>query len=221
MSICKGHIYIITCCVNPKIYYIGSTYDKLKQRWTNHKTHYKNNSQKISIFEYFDKYGLEKFSIHLIKSYDVYRVNHNDHKHLKAYEQLWINKLKGCCNKISAFQPLKKEQLKKSSKKYREKNKEQIKEQKKEYRENNKEQIKQYWKQYNEKNKEEIKQKNKEYNEKNKEKIKERKKEYRENNKEQIKERKKQYYEKNKEEIKQKNKEYQKEYREKQKLLNN
>ena len=41
MSISKGHIYIITCCVNPKIYYIGSTYDKLKQRWNNHKMKYK------------------------------------------------------------------------------------------------------------------------------------------------------------------------------------
>ena len=194
MSICKGHIYIITCCVNPKIYYIGSTYDKLKQRWNTHKSKYKNNIQDISIYEYFDKYGLEKFSIHLLKSYDVYRVNHNDHKHLQAYEQLWINKLKGCCNKRAAFQPLRKEQIKKSIKKYYENNKEIIKEQNKQYRENNQEQIKQYKKQYYEKNK----QYQKEYDEINKEKIKQRKKKYYENNKEKIKEQNKQYREKKK-----------------------
>ncbi len=198
MSICKGHIYIITCCVNPKIYYIGSTYDKLKQRWTNHKTKYKNKTQNISIYEYFDKYGLEKFSIHLIKSYDVYRENHNDHKHLRAYEQLWINKLKGCCNKHSAFQPLKKEQ----QKQYREINKEKINQYNKEYNEINKEKIKQYIKEYNknykEVNKEKIKQRTKQYREINKEKIKQQKKEYNEINKEKIKQYKKEYYEKQK-----------------------
>jgi len=168
MSICKGHIYIITCHVNPKIYYIGSTYDKLSQRWNNHKTQYKNNIKKISICEYFDKYGIEKFSIHLIKSYDVYRVNHNDYKHLKAYEQLWINKLKGCCNKNAAFQPLKKEKKKEYCEKYYENNKEKIKKQTKEYREKNKEQIKEQKKQYQEKNKEHFKEIKKQYREKQK-----------------------------------------------------
>ena len=197
MSICKGHIYIITCHVNPKIYYIGSTYDRLQQRWSNHKTQYKNNIKKTSIFEYFDEYGIEKFSMHLIKSYDVYRVNHNDHKHLRAYEQLWINKLKGCCNKNAAFQPLKKEQHK-------------------EYRENNKEQIKEYKKEYRENNKEQIEKKHKEYRENNKEKLLQYQKEYYEKNKEKIEKKHKEYCEKNKEKIKQ----YQKEYREKQKLNN-
>jgi len=164
MSISKGHIYIITCCVNPKIYYIGSTYDKLKQRWNNHKKHYKNKTQNTSISEYFDKYGLDKFSIHLIKSYDVYRVNHNDHKHLSAYEQLWINKLKGCCNKIAAFQPLKKEKIKEKNKEYRQYNKEKIKQ----YRQDNKEQINQYQKEYREKNKEKFKQYDKKKYEKQK-----------------------------------------------------
>jgi len=205
MSICKGHIYIITCCVNPKIYYIGSTYDKLKQRWTNHKTHYKNKRQDISIFEYFDKYGLEKFSIHLLKSYDVYRVNHNDHKHLQAYEQLWINKLKGCCNKRAAFQPLKKKQ----KKEYYEVNKEYYKQYRKEYRENNRDKIKEYYevnkekrkqyqKEYDEINKEQRNKKMKEYYEVNKEKRKQYKKEYDEINKEKIKQRNKAYYEKKK-----------------------
>ena len=174
MSICKGYIYIITCHVNPKIYYIGSTYDKLSQRWNNHKIHYKNNIRGISICEYFDKYGLDKFSMHLVKSYDVYRVNHNDHKHLRAYEQLWINKLKGCCNKHAAFQPLKKEK----KKEYCEKNKEKINEKKKEYYKNNKEKQKEKDKKYREKNKEKIKEKDKIRYEKNKEKIKQQQKEY-------------------------------------------
>ena len=119
MSICEGHIYIILCHVNPKIYYISSTYDNINQKWLYLKRYYKNNNGEMIIHKYFDEYGIDKFSIHLIKSYDVYK-NHNDNKHLRAYEQLWKNKLKGCCNNNIVFQPLRK-QLKKKT--YHEKQK--------------------------------------------------------------------------------------------------
>ena len=122
MSICKGHIYIITCHVNPKIYYIGSTYDNINQKWLYHKRYYKNNNGEMIIHKYFDEYGIENFSIKLIKSYNVYK-EHNDNKHLRAYEQLWKNKLKGCCNNHIVFQPLKKQLQKQYNKEYREKQK--------------------------------------------------------------------------------------------------
>jgi hypothetical protein len=98
----------------------------------------------------------------LIKSYPVYRENHRDTKHLRAYETLWFNKSL-CVNQYTPVEYLRKEK----KKQYREKNKEVIVEKKKQYHENNKEAITQKQKQYRENNKEKIK----EYREKNKEKI--------------------------------------------------
>jgi len=171
MNICKGHVYIIFCHVNPKIYYVGSTFNQLKQRWNNHKQA----NNKCSIKKYFNEYGIENFSIKLIKSYNVYREHSKDNKHLSAYEQLWINKFRDSCNENSSFNPLKKLRDK-------------------EYNKNNKEQIKQYKKQYNEKNKEKIKKQKKEYYKDNKEHFLEKKKEYYRDNKDKIKERDKKKY---------------------------
>ncbi len=180
MNISKGHIYIIFCHINPKIYYIGSTFNELKQRWSIHKTHFKSKPKTFcSVYKYFDEYEIDNFSLKLLKSYDVYREHSKDNKHLKAYEQLWINKLRDCCNANNPFNIL-------------------WKEQKKEYYENNKEKIAKYY----ENNKEKIAEKNKEYNKKNKEKIKKQTKKYYENNKEKIAKKTKQYCEKNKEKVK-------------------
>jgi len=186
MNICKGHIYIIFCHINPKIYYVGSTFNQLKYRWNHHKNTKRNN---CSISKYFDKYGIENFSIKLIKTYNVYRENSKDNKHLTAYEQLWINKFRNSCNIQHSFNPLKK--LRDI-----------------EYYENNKEKILEYQKEYNEKNKDKILEKRKQYRQDNKDKIKEQKKKYHQDNKEQIKEKKKQYYQDNKEKFK----EYMKQY---------
>ena len=111
MNISKGHIYIISYNLNPHIMYIGSTFNELKYRWRGHKANYKNKTKNYSIYEYFDKYGIENFTLKLLKSYDVYREHNKDNKHLKAYETLWINKLK-CVNIKLPFQPLQKERKK-------------------------------------------------------------------------------------------------------------
>jgi len=167
MNISKGHIYIIFCHINPKIYYIGSTFNSLKQRWNTHKTHFKSKHY-MSIHKYFDEYGIDNFSLKLLKSYDVYREHNKDVKHLRAYEQLWINKLRDCCNERKSFNILRKEQ----KKEWYNNNKEKIIEQKKEYCKENKEKLSEKQKEYNKKNKEQIAKKNKEWREKNKEKIK-------------------------------------------------
>ena len=72
------------------------------------------------IFDYFEKYGIENFKIILIKSYNVVRTHQKDHKHLHAYELLWINKTKNCCNKLLTFNPLlfNKYKIKEYQKKY-------------------------------------------------------------------------------------------------------
>lgn len=159
-DISKGHIYIIICIQNPKIYYIGSTFNQLRQRWKHHKDDYNksNNNRPLSIYKYFDKYGIDNFTMKLLKSYDVVRTHSKDTNHLRAYEQLWINKMKSCCNKLSAFMPLTKKYL---DKEYREQNKEKIRKKKKEYFEKNKEKISEKAKEYREKNKDKISEKDK------------------------------------------------------------
>ena len=159
MSYSTGIVYKIVCTQDSGIVYIGSTFNLLRQRWQTHKYGYKkylegNKGTYVSIFSYFEKFGIENFKILKIKKYECCREHMADHKHLHMYEQLWINKTKGCVNKVNPFRiPIvAKEQMKEYQKEYNEKNKEQRKEQLKEYYEKNKEHKKEYY----EKNKEKI-----------------------------------------------------------------
>tara|TARA_R110002096_G_scaffold379133_1_gene573164 strand:+ start:31 stop:594 length:564 start_codon:yes stop_codon:yes gene_type:complete len=154
MSYDTGTVYKIICNLEHDFCYIGSTFNELRHRFQDHKKHYKiwlnNGKKKCSCFDYFQKYGIENFTIIKIKEYVCYRSHKLDKKQLHAYEQLWINKTR-CCNKLPAFNPIKREK----QKEYREKKKEYDKE----YREDNKEQLKEQRKEYREKNKEQIKEK--------------------------------------------------------------
>ena len=84
---------------NLPITYVGSSTNSLRHRFNKHKWEYSQNKSNISIFEYFDVHGLDNFQMKLIKKYDIV-----DIKHLRAYEQLWINKI-DCVNKHLAFSP--------------------------------------------------------------------------------------------------------------------
>ena len=112
MPYAKGTVYRIICLIDPKIQYIGSTFNELRWRWQSHKRDYKqylkNLHSEVAIYPYFKELGIENFKMIKIKDYIVYRENQKDHKHLSAYEQLWINKLK-CVNKRPAFMPIKQE----------------------------------------------------------------------------------------------------------------
>lgn len=95
------------------IIYVGSTNNTLRQRWQEHKRHFTNEkSRKLSIHEYFERYGIDNFKIILIKEYEVI-----DRKHLEAYEQLWISKLKAI-NKQNLLLPkfIRLEEMKKRNK---------------------------------------------------------------------------------------------------------
>lgn len=164
------------------IVYVGSTFEKrISDRWSSHKGGFKkylnNKGSCVSIYPYFKQYGIENFKIILINKYKCC-----DRKHLQAYEQLWMNKLR-CINKVKAFQPL-------------------YKLRDKQYYEDNKDKIKQRHKQYHKNNKDKIKQKKKQYHKNNKDKL----KKNREDNKDKIKQKEKQYYEDNKDKIKQQRK---------------
>jgi len=138
MSYSTGIVYKIVCTQDSGIVYIGSTFNLLRQRWQEHKSHYTKylNGKHgcISIYPYFSKYGIENFKILKIKEYECCRNDMRDRKHLEVYEQLWINKTKGCVNQVNSFCINKLRQ-----KEYHEKNKEKISENQKEYREKNKE----------------------------------------------------------------------------------
>jgi len=106
MTYSTGHIYKIICRVDDTFCYIGSTFNTLKNRWQDYRHYYKCKSGNINLNYKFYKFGIENFKMILIKNYLVCRENNSDHKHLKAYETLWINKTKSCINKILPFNPL-------------------------------------------------------------------------------------------------------------------
>lgn len=188
-----GIIYRIEHKEMHDIRYIGSTLQELRYRWRDHKGSYKswlnNKKRPVSIYEYFKEYGIENFKIIEIKSYRVCDV-----KHLKAYEQLWINKIK-CINKGNSFGITKISRLH-----YRLKNREEINKKKREFHHQNKERMNEISKEYRKNNLEKVKQTNKEYYETNKntDKFLNRVKDYNDRNKEKIKQYKSEWYEQNK-----------------------
>ena len=134
-----GHIYKIICTVDSKFCYIGSTFNRLSKRFEVHRSQFKRwlNDEikgKCACYPYYEKYGIENCKIILIKSYEVCRTHVKDRRHLEAYEALWINRTKGCCNIIIPIQYLKKV----FRREYRQANKTKIAAQQKEYDQANK-----------------------------------------------------------------------------------
>jgi len=154
--------------------YVGSTFNTTRDRFRMHKDNFKKNDKGVvcSVFKMFDKYGMDKCKMVLIKEYEVV-----DRRHLEVYETLWIKKLKA----INKLQPcggiLRKEQQRQIGKKWRDENNEQIVERTKQYYEDNKEIIAERQKQYYEDNKEIIAEREKRYREKNRDIIREKAKE--------------------------------------------
>ena len=188
MSYSTGTVYKIICSLDERIIYIGSTFNQLRHRWQTHKYGYKRYLDEkhscISIYPYFQKYGIENFKIMKIKDYECYRGNKADSKHLHAYEQIWINKTKNCVNKNSTFRiPI---DAKQKSKEWREANRETISEKHREWREANRETILEKCKEYNKVNRETILEKKKKYREANRETILEKSKEYNQVNRDKI-----------------------------------
>lgn len=131
-----GTIYRIIH-IESDIQYIGSTFDEPRKRWQKHKYDFlkwmSDESRKsCSIVPFFKKYGIDKFRLIKIKEYDVI-----DRKHLEAYEQLWISKIK-CVNKKESFRigwlyyQANRDYFNAKKKEYREANKHEINAKKKE-----------------------------------------------------------------------------------------
>lgn len=99
MNFRNGHIYKIICSKSDVVY-IGSTFNKVSNRWNQHKSSYRQGKYRTSLKPYLDKYGLDAFHCIKVKDYKVC-----DKKHLLVYEQLWISKTK-CINKCNTIKPL-------------------------------------------------------------------------------------------------------------------
>lgn len=149
-----GRIYKIAH-LQSDVYYIGMTTNLLSKRWSCYKSHYNNGNgnDKISIYPYMRKFGIENFKILLIKEYDVV-----DKQHLMVYETLWINKLNPI-NKIVSFNPIFSGDVFRTryNESYYQKNKERIIWGVRNYASNNKEKIRERGISYRDKNKEQIK----------------------------------------------------------------
>lgn len=167
-----GMIYQIYYINDPKINYIGSSFNGINKRWTYHKTDYNkylNDDRKpaSAIYPYFKEFDIKNFEIKELKKYNVI-----DNNHLKMYEQLYINKYKSV-NKINPFNILASEDKKKYKKEYSIKNKDKISQYSKQRYANNKE----YFDNYVEENRDKIKEYKAQHYQKNKEKVAEKAKE--------------------------------------------
>lgn len=100
-----GRVYKIVNA-DESIVYVGSTINDLDVRWSQHisgaKSCKEGKYRNLAIYDSFTVHGIDKFHIEMIKEYDVI-----DTKHLRAWEQLWMNKL-NCVNTQSCFMPISK-----------------------------------------------------------------------------------------------------------------
>ena len=112
VELITGYIYRIVHN-DSDLCYVGSTIKPIGKRWTVHKSHYRRwkagKRTGLSIFPYFEKFGIENFRMVLIKSYEVLDEKDPDkpnqsNRHLCTKEALWMYRYRtSCCNEISPF----------------------------------------------------------------------------------------------------------------------
>jgi hypothetical protein len=162
----NSKIYLIKCRLDNNLIYVGSTIQTLKQRWNEHKTRYKIESDKEYnklLYIKMREIGIENFYI------ELYEIFNYDCKPQLRHKEGEIIKNIGSLNMCIAGR--KKEDY---DKEYNEKHKEQ----RQQYRLHNKEKLKEQKKQYRLQNKDKIIERNKIYIDNNKIFIKEYQKQY-------------------------------------------
>ena len=172
----NGKIYCIRNTINDLIY-IGSTYQKLSQRMTNHRNNSRaSKNQNMKLYKAMKELGKENFYIQLLENYPCENV-----EQLRKRETELMLEYKADLNKN------------RNGRTNYERNKE--------YQQTHEEELKQYGKNYRETHKEEIKQKKHEDYVKHREKRLQQVKANYQANREAREERRKQHYEENKETI--------------------
>ena len=99
--------------------YFGSTVRKMKYRLSDHKTAYERSHDNVSIYEHFDEYGFDSFTIE-----EMERGVFKDRKELRKREQ-WYKDNYPCCNNRNAY-GCELERKKENDKRYYNNNKEKI-----------------------------------------------------------------------------------------------
>jgi hypothetical protein len=178
--------------------YIGSTTKTyLSQRMDKHRTDYKqwkdNKCRKISVFDLFDKYGVENCHILLIEN-----VNVDSKDGILSREGYYIQTLK-CINKVIP---------KRTKKEWLEENKEKIIEKQKQWNEEHKDELKLYRRSYYIENKDKIDEYKEKWLTENKQHVKNVVKDWYKNNIDVQREKHRNYYHMNKEKIKEQRKKY-------------
>jgi hypothetical protein len=174
----NGKIYKLLC--DDGHYYIGSTTQKLYNRFNHHKFSAKTGTSKA--YTYINSIGWDKVKIELVEDFPC-----NIKSELNEREEYHISKSKSdelCLNINSAL--LTPEERKENMKKYYEENKEKIIEQHKDYIQENKEKVDEYQAQYRLDNAEKRRDYTRQYAQEHTEQIKEAKKKYNEENKDKI-----------------------------------
>jgi hypothetical protein len=99
----SGKIYKIFSTKEPDLIYIGSTTSHLNQRMSRHRSAYKQykngNGTKLTIYDIFDKHGVETCGIQLIEYYDC-----ENKEQLDRREYYYISK-NSCVNSICINKP--------------------------------------------------------------------------------------------------------------------
>lgn len=92
-----GRVYKLVAKTSDECY-IGSTINRIHLRFAYHKANYRDGKCQPDLKNFIDKYGISNIDMIMIKKYEI-----SDTKHLKAYEQLWINRHKKSVNENNAF----------------------------------------------------------------------------------------------------------------------
>jgi hypothetical protein len=185
-----GTVYRIHCpTIEDSLVYIGSTTQKLNNRYSEHKCHYKafkNGTRKhcTASYKVFDAYGVENCIIEAIEYVD-------DVDSLASRERYHFDNTPNKVNQLRMA--MTEAEYAEYFKNHYQQNKEEILERHKQYREANKAAISEYMKNHYQQNKETILERQKKRNEENKEAIAERKNLWYQQNKESILERNKKY----------------------------
>lgn len=77
-------IYKITNKINNKVY-IGQTYSSLENRWHTHKNAWKGNRHCQALYDAFDKYGIDNFTIEEVEQCDITQLNDREIYWIKQY----------------------------------------------------------------------------------------------------------------------------------------
>lgn len=78
-------IYKITNKINDKVY-IGQTMSSIEVRWRTHKSSWQGHRHCQALYDAFDKYGIENFSIELIEECNLEDINEREQYWIKQYD---------------------------------------------------------------------------------------------------------------------------------------